>query len=1181
MMKNNQNLKDLHDAICGGNQGVVERILNHENISLVYDKHGENNTTPVEQAFIYAQTIIKQTGELKKEDTNKISDCFVCIDKLHNYKFALLSDLSGNETKTKQDKDTVYLGKMNDNISFKIGSIDGSIKIQALSKIILTEGTLKEFNTHKVHIASAISTQLQIQLDKKTLDPLVMLRLFDQAGADLNIHNEIKVNKTNTVAFTRQPPNSSEHKYDEVYKKYMIVRQQEFLIPHRDNHHQNNLVNIHEVDITCVSFNGGGVKGLGHIGAMNEAIEKKLIDPEKITAYAGTSAGALMAGILALGYTTKDAAEVFQPDFEEKMLDVNLKDGKYKENIKKFFVKAKELLSQGDSKGALELLIKPFITEKVEDSASFFFMPYMFTDKNFTNGFRKLMQTTGIFNPQHMRDLFKKYIDGKIKNIPQLKNVKPQHITFTDLATNKIHFKKLVVYGTNLSTHQAEKYSFETTPNMSIIDALVISMSIPGFFKLQTKGMIEINGDGTRIRTEIKDKTGKPILCCDGGVLKNDPVDAHDNNGKYNPEALTFMLVSLAEKNHFELSKDASQAPPTNVFEVLSNTLKVLMGNARKQIHNDQRNRRRIVYIDTTGVGTVDFHKVDEHKTTMFKTGKAAVNDFIKRKEIQRDVYLSHAILRLLKSYGYIEYSTGDGHALRVVIKQNCQLTAAQIVHAYTLVSDEDEILGLRRVINTNVQDIDGLTAYDIATRFGYKNTQEALILAGFNSNKYPYGKKQENIIAKLLNKGDDSYPVLSSLSNLTEEQVREAKNSSPLSQKAQINLLEGKNNTILKQVENQKIELETKQDELKTEKNNVSDLGQNILDAQTAKEQQKKTLLEKSTQINSLEGKNNTILNQVEKLKIEWEKTQEELKAEQKKVSDLGQNILDAQTAKEQQKKTLLEKSTQINSLEGKNNTILNQVEKLKIELENTQEELKTEKNKAVDLEQDILDKQRAKDKQKNTLQEQSTQIVSLEGQCNTLSDEVSNKKVEIVTLTNELQTKQDELKAEQKKVSDLEQKILDAQTTKEMNENLITTRLDCRKDIIKLALDFILAALLMGLSIYSFLDFKYLGLSLFTHLDKACPLLIGGILGAGFIAYDLYKIFDRSRALDSIKNLKILMLKLLFSVLVAVSIMATGGAAALTGVSIASGTYASSSILEMGIKQCFANKGQITGHY
>jgi NTE family protein len=64
-------------------------------------------------------------------------------------------------------------------------------------------------------------------------------------------------------------------------------------------------------------FEGGGAKGLAHVGALKAAEEKDI----KFIGVAGTSAGAILASLLAVGYTSEqlynpeNQSSIFSKDF--------------------------------------------------------------------------------------------------------------------------------------------------------------------------------------------------------------------------------------------------------------------------------------------------------------------------------------------------------------------------------------------------------------------------------------------------------------------------------------------------------------------------------------------------------------------------------------------------------------------------------------------------------------------------------------------------------------------------------------------------------------------------------------------------------------------------------------------------------------------------------------------------
>ena len=75
--------------------------------------------------------------------------------------------------------------------------------------------------------------------------------------------------------------------------------------------------------------------------------------------------------------------------------------------------------------------------------------------------------------------------DGKIIQIILTKFIKSKHIdeniTFNELYN--LNKKLFIITGTNLTKKKCEYFSFLTTPNMKLLDAIRISVSIPFYFK--------------------------------------------------------------------------------------------------------------------------------------------------------------------------------------------------------------------------------------------------------------------------------------------------------------------------------------------------------------------------------------------------------------------------------------------------------------------------------------------------------------------------------------------------------------------------------------------------------------------------------------------------------------------------------------------------------------------------
>ncbi len=172
-------------------------------------------------------------------------------------------------------------------------------------------------------------------------------------------------------------------------------------------------------------FAGGGVKGTAYAGALHEMENFTYSDGTKlldhIQVVSGTSAGAINAMMVSLGYTSEELLELAGKDTFQHFADHT--------HILSIFCRLLSGQSPDINEGKkLHEFIKDLIFKK-----------------------------TGIRNLT-----FKQLHELKTRDVP---------------------VKDLIVTGTNLTTKQVEYYSHQTTPDMKIADAVRISAGIPGYFK--------------------------------------------------------------------------------------------------------------------------------------------------------------------------------------------------------------------------------------------------------------------------------------------------------------------------------------------------------------------------------------------------------------------------------------------------------------------------------------------------------------------------------------------------------------------------------------------------------------------------------------------------------------------------------------------------------------------------
>jgi NTE family protein len=320
-------------------------------------------------------------------------------------------------------------------------------------------------------------------------------------------------------------------------------------------------------------FEGGGVKGIAYVGAM-EVLEQKAIT-KQISRVGGTSAGAINAVLFAAGYSNSETLKILKNLNFNNFLD--------------------------DSWGL------------VRDT-------------------KRLVEDFGWYKGDFFHDWISKLVNQKLGS---------PNVTFRDLKEAKR--PDLYVYGTNLSTRFGEVFSVEHTPSTRIADAVRISMSIPLFFAAF--------------------KNARKDVYVDGGVLNNYPVKlfdrekylsgpanksnslersyyvdenkkfmaGHPNSSPYtfNKETLGFRLDTKREIGIF---RDGAQPQHTRIDDFFE-YVKALVGtiiDAQGTAHLHSDDWHRTVYVDTLGVGAIEFDISDTIKNKLRQSGKKGATEYFK-----------------------------------------------------------------------------------------------------------------------------------------------------------------------------------------------------------------------------------------------------------------------------------------------------------------------------------------------------------------------------------------------------------------------------------------------------------------------------------------------------------------------------------------------------------------------
>jgi NTE family protein len=306
-------------------------------------------------------------------------------------------------------------------------------------------------------------------------------------------------------------------------------------------------------NIENLIFEGGGVKGIGYGGALTAMNSFGLL--KKVKRVGGTSAGAITACLMALGYTPIEIAEII--------------------------VETKFSSFQDDSFGVIRDTVR-------------------------------LIRHYG----WHKGGTFKEWLGGYVEE-----KLGDRYATFETLSkkVNARLFgcKDLYVAVTNLTKQKVEIYSASTTPDMPIVEAVRISMSIPIFFQC------------------VRNKDGDILV--DGGVANNFPIRLFDKMNYYNPCMAnyvpgTYILnpntigFRLDTKDEIEANESWTNVSVKidSITDYIGAVVTYLMETANKK-HLKDCDFKRTIFIETGKIKATDFDLSPENVKMLIENGQKAV----------------------------------------------------------------------------------------------------------------------------------------------------------------------------------------------------------------------------------------------------------------------------------------------------------------------------------------------------------------------------------------------------------------------------------------------------------------------------------------------------------------------------------------------------------------------------
>jgi len=316
-------------------------------------------------------------------------------------------------------------------------------------------------------------------------------------------------------------------------------------------------------------FEGGGVKGLAYLGALEVMGEHNIVP--QIERVAGASAGAVMATVLSFRHGVQETIDLFNSlDFSQMLTSAHERFTRMPQRMKKDIDKPLTHLQ------AVQRL-----------------------NKNF-----------GLYTHTYFRQWMSEIITARCDGNSMA--------TFADFKERS--FRDLYVITTNLSQNRSQVFSFETTPQAPVIDAVQMSMSIPLFFEA-------IQFDGEHI--------GQGDWYVDGGLFNNFPITTFDQR-RYADEKSLFdgeiNWETLGCHLHANEKCEGSKNPITDVSSYFKNLLDSLLAIQKVRFEDNPFQKLRTIDIDDCCVSATDFsvNPASDKYNELAESGRAAARDFLK-----------------------------------------------------------------------------------------------------------------------------------------------------------------------------------------------------------------------------------------------------------------------------------------------------------------------------------------------------------------------------------------------------------------------------------------------------------------------------------------------------------------------------------------------------------------------
>jgi NTE family protein len=328
-------------------------------------------------------------------------------------------------------------------------------------------------------------------------------------------------------------------------------------------------------------FEGGGAKGLAHVGALAAAELREI----EFKGVAGASAGAIVAALIAVGYRSIDMFDSSRPDDVTKIYGVELRD------------LVRSWRDWSDYEEAFREIPKGFESGRVHYLRVF----RLLWKYNWLR--LDLSSDRGLFSTHRIESYLDRLLESKLLDrTPALRNEKPFSVPRSgdELRIRFEHLDMpLKIVATDITNHRLVVFSKDETPQYSVAHAVGASICLPVIFKPHT---LTLPGNDSA-----------EIQAVDGGLLSNFPAWIFDRErAKDGPHMPTFGFRLVQQVSG--LSAEAT------TFLGLAKGLWTTVLNGDPLLETREIENLHEIPLAVT-VGTLDFDLKPEAKRQLFDSG--------------------------------------------------------------------------------------------------------------------------------------------------------------------------------------------------------------------------------------------------------------------------------------------------------------------------------------------------------------------------------------------------------------------------------------------------------------------------------------------------------------------------------------------------------------------------------